>query len=1110
MSNLFINWLKALFRWITLLVMIPLLLLAFFLTPMGLKVSFHIFSKLVPGQLTYQQITGTFIGPITIKKFNYRYQDQQVAFKRLYLQWRPSDLLEGRVYIKNLVIDSLVINTPQAPTPPSQKTYTQQVNDTLKTIHAHISTFHMPFKLRIDRGVINNLTLQQHPGEPTISATGINLQKLNLEPDHITGQLWGNLLKPYPFRIVLTLNGSPKQYSFKALIDNANTHWLIIGQGNPHEVELDTPQTTVLGGQIAAHLHFLWQEHTPWQLIVRARKLDFSSLNPSWPHPIDMDLDANGLLNEDQPAFAWTALIKSPKSQVYTKGKYDKLWDIDWNLQVKELAELLPHSSGVLVSTGELHGSLSQPRTKGNLQAGLVRWHDYRADRLDATWNIDASEKTASFIQINAEQIGSPWAHLEKLLVDANGKLNQHQLSIKAHGYNADIQLNAAGSWEKNQWIGSINNLIMDLPIAGKLQSTQPAALQISQKMADLSALCLLSANHSELCLHGKWNGTNNAWQLAATGSITFAEFASLAPQKLKVNLPMAIHMNIEGLGKTLEQVQLQGSTGAGDITYNSKVPATIHIISSQLLAKLSNNDLDIDFNTQLAGNNSISAKLVLPKFSQNQIALTKDQAILGNIALQVNNLSPIQGFLPEDFILKGSLQGNFDISGTLGAPILKGSASLAGGELKLFNHNLSFEHLHFDLTGHDQELDYILTATSNNQPLKVEGKTVFGQPGGIASSMTLTGNSILFADTTDYTIYISPNMTFFIKDSEVDIGGSLDISKAVVRQLELQNETTLPTGEVVFVGEQQQEKKNPLNLNMNLVINLGKDIKIDTPGIKGNLSGNLTLTLKPGQVLLGSGKIEISNGIYSIYGRELTIAPGSNVVYRGTPLNNPYLNIQATTRIEVTDPVVQQQLGTNELTVGMNIGGSVTAPQITLFSSAGNLSQADILSFLVLGTSSAGISPYNMELMLKASQTLPLTKKAVGSVEGITNQVKQSLGLTELGVESAPTFGPVGEVLPTATPTSYFVIGKRLTSRLYFRYRYDPFNSVNLFQLIYTITKNLSLQLETDGNTQSGADLLYTIQAGSSKAANKISSTTPMPAPSTSPIPPPAASAKR
>ena len=181
-----------------------------------------------------------------------------------------------------------------------------------------------------------------------------------------------------------------------------------------------------------------------------------------------------------------------------------------------------------------------------------------------------------------------------------------------------------------------------------------------------------------------------------------------------------------------------------------------------------------------------------------------------------------------------------------------------------------------------------------------------------------------------------------------------------------------------------------------------------------------------------------------------------------------------------------QQQLGTNEITVGMNIAGTSDSPQITLFSSAGNLSQADMLSFLLLGTSSSGISPTNMNLLLQALNTLPLTRRGAGSVEGITNQVKQGLGLSELGVESEPTFGPTGEVIPTATPTSYFVVGKRITSKIYFRYKYDPFTSMNLFQLNYLLSTNWSLQLETDGSTQSGIDLLYTIQTGTSLAANK------------------------
>ncbi len=1094
---------KVLFRWISLLLLIPLLALTLFLTPGGLKISLALVSKIVPGEFHYQRVTGTLLGPLAIKQFSYRYHDRFISASNLYLQWHPSSLLAGKINIDTLNIENLLIITPApAPAIPTKKAKAatqpkpnlslnaQELQRNLNEIHHQLTSLHLPVPLQIRQGSINLLTWQQNSPEPTLKISNIQINKVDIRPHTLVVNVAGQVLKPYSIRTVLNVEGKPQQYHFDLQATNVQTSWLIHGQINSEEIQLDTQKALIFGGEVTAHLIWQWQTPMSWQLALDARHIDLSAFQPNWPKPFDLTLNSTGYLGNDQPHFSWNAFLKTPQSQIATQGKYDVNWDIFWNLKTAQLAEILPFSSGAVESIGELHGDLKKPQTKGKLKASLLRWQDYRVDNLNASWDLDISESRDSNFSLTAEQVFTQYLEAHKIQISGSGKWENHQLDIAADAYNTVLQMSLSGGFHNDpHWQGTLKNMSVTAPFVGTLKLSQPTALAISEESTEISALCLVTVSQSQLCLHGKWNGVDKSWQAAATGRLNFEQIATFLPPELHVDLPLDLHINAAGVAKNVNQAQLTASTSAGSIRYSGAQQIEIKVQSINMMANLNKGDFEMNFRALLADQNRISADVSLPKITANAL-FNKSQVVQGQAAIEINNLAPIQNLFPDVINPRGKFTGHFTVSGTVAQPLVNGKADLEGSEVKVPGLNLSLDQLSLTVNSKGPELNYTLFATSVGRPIQLVGKTLLNQT-GFPTELNFTGDSVLLADTSSYTVYVSPNIHIDINNGHIAVSGNVDIPKAVLKELNFGGESSLPENEVVYVGEQPIVKTKPLNMDLQLTINLGNDVTIDTNQIKGKLSGALTLISEPGQVLLGDGRIEINTGTLTISGRELTLMPGSQIIYRRTPITNPTLNIQASTRIIVNDPVSQQQLGTNELTVGLNIGGTPNSLQITLFSSAGNLSQADILSFLILGTSSAGISPTNMTLMQQALNTLPLAKRGTGGVEGFTNQIKQGLGLSELGVESEPILGPMGQAIPTGTPASYFVVGKRLTSRIYVRYKYDPFRGVNIFQLNYLLSKNWSIQLETDGSNQSGADILYTFQAGTAKSANKTTATT-------------------
>ena len=186
MGNALLHWLKALFRWFSLLLIVLTLTLVLLLfTPLGIKIGFAFLTESVPGELEYQSVTGSIIGPIKIRQLFYRYQDQLYSIDQLTLQWRPSELLAGRLYLETFDAKNILLVTPQAPPPPAPapspnantvKSVTIQLKTNLQQIHDQLTHFYLPFKLEINQANIRNLVWRQHPGEPTIQARNVKLK----------------------------------------------------------------------------------------------------------------------------------------------------------------------------------------------------------------------------------------------------------------------------------------------------------------------------------------------------------------------------------------------------------------------------------------------------------------------------------------------------------------------------------------------------------------------------------------------------------------------------------------------------------------------------------------------------------------------------------------------------------------------------------------------------------------------------------------------------------------------------------------------------------------------------------------------------------------------
>jgi len=409
----------------------------------------------------------------------------------------------------------------------------------------------------------------------------------------------------------------------------------------------------------------------------------------------------------------------------------------------------------------------------------------------------------------------------------------------------------------------------------------------------------------------------------------------------------------------------------------------------------------------------------------------------------------------------------------TLQHPKIKGSITLHNGKITLPHLGITLTQVNLQISTRGPTIQYQISAFSKERPIHITGITKH-TPQGLKSNFTLRAKQILIMNTPEYVLYATPNLQLDILGSQMHLQGDITIPSGLIQPRSFTNVVSLPEDQIVYVGKPTEQKNNALPLFTKVTITLGKAVKIHSNGLSAKVTGQVTVIREPQKPILANGHISVSSGKYVVYGKTLSIQPGSFIQFVNSPLANPSLNIRAIRKIAVSGLTASQQLGVNDITVGILLTGTAKHPKIQLFSIPSTLSQADVLSYLVLGYAGVASNSGNIGLLLEAASSLQLGGKGAGSGGGVVSQIKQGLNLSELGIESQTLLDAIGNPIEQQ---SAFVIGKHLTPRIYMRYSLGlgqgPFAPVSTFQIRYLLGKNWMLQ--TNSSTlDTGFDIVY------------------------------------
>lgn len=452
-------------------------------------------------------------------------------------------------------------------------------------------------------------------------------------------------------------------------------------------------------------------------------------------------------------------------------------------------------------------------------------------------------------------------------------------------------------------------------------------------------------------------------------------------------------------------------------------------------------------------------------------------QLLSGHLNFDLHDFSLIPKLFPVIQQAAGQLTGEINLNGTVAKPQLTGQLKLMRGMLLIPSMGLTIKDI--ALTGNANQSGKIsLTGQANSGAglLYLKGNAALLTP-DLPLNLSLIGQKILVMNTPSYKIYASPNLTIQKKlANQYLINGSIEIPTADINSPEMGASSESLSDDVQFVKNKSSTPSGVFSGDINLL--LGNAISINMKGLTGKLSGGLHIHLNSATTTTATGTLEMQKGSYDAYGQTLNIKT-AKIIYTDSPINNPGIAVTAAKTILVAATASNSSLGQNfslptsysagrNVTVGINVGGTLQHYTVTLFSDPSIYSQSDILSLILTGQTADKLSGNNAQLLLKAASAFNLGGNTVGN---ITEQLQQFFGLDELGIGSQ-------NYLVNGAPTqaTSLTVGKRLTSRLSISYSIGLLNPVSILLAKYSLTKNWSIQSNASSQ-DTGADIFYNIE---------------------------------
>ncbi|MGB5685877.1 MAG: translocation/assembly module TamB domain-containing protein [Candidatus Electrothrix sp.] len=774
--------------------------------------------------------------------------------------------------------------------------------------------------------------------------------------------------------------------------------------------------------------------------------------------------------------------------QLLVNGSADpaQQFDLSFEAEAKDLAGLLPKAAGEFRVQGTLKGRAQQPDLNLTVNAGDVKYEEYQLKRLNGRIKADLAENgridadlKASGIRVKEEEISSASLQIQ-------GSTEQHTLELSVAGTPGNVQLAAAGGLnisnnEEQTWQGRLTQLALDHEQFGAWAMLHPADLRLSGKESGKEAvLSGFSLNHKELkkelnknlkiSLNGAWK-QEGGWQVE--GAVD--DFALKLLQEWQLPVPdlegtAKVRLTAQGQGALpeqakfsfeLPQLSLITESFEDDGEELSTTPATTVWVWTDNTVEVRLQDKTVRLHAQTAfqdksdpqGKSTVqdNSTAELEVFVKNcgDFSMPEKMPLSGQLDLNFKDLSPITHLTNEAVQATGKFGGRILFGGTARKPTINGKLALHDGEKKegeifIQAAGIGLKDIQIALKGDSSSNTIDAQLRSGEGKIKLSGGTRQDAEQHWLADVAISGENFLATDLPEYRAVISPNLRLRYAETGTRLSGTVTLVEAEIAPTGFSGAVSSSSDVIVVDDEKAAKGTSPMHLDLEVI--MGKEVLVNTFGLKGFLDGSLKINAKPGRPITGLGNLDLRDGTFDFEGNTLQLTQG-RVFYQGGPIDNPGLGIQASREIDKVE-------------LGVRLTGPVNDMEMHLFSDTA-MDESEILSYLLTGQD---ISKSGNEGKALSPAEATLGKVGGGVLLKTVDPLKtlDMEGLVDLSIGGGEDASDVS-----------LVMGKEIYKDLYISYGKDLTGAGGTFKARYDLKYGFSVETATNAKTN-GADLLW------------------------------------
>ncbi|MDF2867367.1 MAG: translocation/assembly module TamB [Gammaproteobacteria bacterium] len=1028
-------------------------------TQSGLRASIKLAGWLLPGKLTVNISEGRLLSAFTLNNVFYQTETQQVAITKLQLDWQAWKIIAGHLPIKQFSLQNLNLYQKNRLGKPQAILELAQLN-----AQGRIGLIaKQPLQFEANwQGLQLQLAKQQqiNNGQGRLSIQGTRA--------HYTWQLTGQL----PSKTIPSSN------------------WQLMGQGIQTRLILDQAMIKILGGQLTGKGWFDWRDKLGWNLVIQAQHLNPATQWADVSGDINFQLSLAGQANQTlvntlqldnlmgqlhaqpltgkvlvkingQNIETSTIQLKAGDALLAIEGELTQVWNLRWKINIAEVHKLIKHGNGSFRSMGTIQGLRNQPMLNIEAQGKELQIAHHFIHKLNAYGVISLDKTKASHFDLELDKASLATINVEHVELALRGSLAQQALKAKISTPTEQYVLTLTGQQLLDHWQIQIPTLTLKSERFGHWQLNTPLQATLAANQATLQPACW-QTNRQKICLQqANWQG-NHAWSLQLTGqNLELGMLKPWLPETIKLQGHADLNLAVKTQAKTT-QLQANLAIGVLHLSYALDQQTTRNLIVHDIKASGLMNPQGLKTNLQaIVLDQPLTANFELPGYNQLD-ELDKTQAWRGQVNFVLNDLAILGALDPNITDVKGLLQLNLQLAGTIAEPSLSGRANLRQAGFSIPAFGTQIEQLQGTATGRaDGKINYELTAQAGaDSHLKLTGNAdLFAKP--FTSKSVLTGINALIVNNEQYQVTAEPELELLTQGPQLKLTGSIYIPKANLQPTNFSQQVIELPEDIVVIGKQPVTTGSVVPLVTEIKLKLSDKVHLDAKGLKGNIEGNLVIYDKPQQATTATGQLNVLNGSYNVYGENLTIHNG-RLIFAGGNIDNPGLNIKASRSIKTSL--------LDEITVGVNAQGRLKQPKVTLFSEPANLSQADILSYILTGSPANQLSGAKGQLLFKAATALSPGSNQMGNLK---KDLQTNLGLDELDVGTVQQYSKEKGAMVQNTS---LILGKQLTPRLHIGYSMGIAEQINTFTVRFQLWRKLLLQTQTTLDNNS-VDVIYTVE---------------------------------